>query len=66
VVRSDRQPDGTWVQEARHPGLVWFELDVPVGEPSPWLTFYATRVLRWWDSLESAAPRVASKGKPVS
>jgi hypothetical protein len=53
VIRSDRQSDGTWVQEARHPGLVWFELDVPVGEPSPWLTFYATRVLQWWDSLEA-------------
>ena len=24
------------------------EVDVPEGEPSKWLTFYATRVLRWW------------------
>ena len=49
VIRSARQPDGTWLQERRHPGRVWFEIDVPAGEPSPWLTFYATRALRWWD-----------------
>jgi hypothetical protein len=28
---------------------VWFEVDVPAGESSPWLTFHALRVLRWWD-----------------
>jgi hypothetical protein len=50
LIRSARQPDGTWVQERRHPGRVWFETDVPAGEPSRWLTFHALRVLRWWDS----------------
>jgi hypothetical protein len=50
LVRSARQPDGTWVQERRHPGRVWFEMDVPAGEPSKWLTFHATRVLNWWDA----------------
>ncbi len=50
VVRSARQPDGTWLQGKRHPGRVWFEVDVAPGEPSPWLTFYATRVLQWWES----------------
>jgi hypothetical protein len=50
VIRDARQPDGTWLQEHRHPGRVWFELDVPVGESSPWLTFLATRALDWWDS----------------
>jgi hypothetical protein len=50
VIRSARQPDGSWLQERRHPGRVWFEIDVPVGEPSKWLTFYGTRVLRWWDT----------------
>lgn len=49
VIRSARQPDGTWIQERRHPGRVWFETDVPAGEPSPWLTLYGTRVLNWWD-----------------
>lgn len=48
IVRDARQSDGTWLQGRRYPGAVWFELDVPVGEPSPWLTFFATRVLDWW------------------
>jgi hypothetical protein len=54
-VRVACQPDGTWLQERRHPGRVWFEVDVEVGKPSPWLTFCATRVLAWWDA-SSAMP----------
>jgi hypothetical protein len=50
MIRAARTPDGRWVQERRHPGRVWFEVDVPPGEPSPWLTFYAVRVLKWWDA----------------
>jgi hypothetical protein len=50
VIRSKRQPDGRWLQERVWPGRVWFALDVPEGEPSPWVTFYATRVLEWWDA----------------
>jgi hypothetical protein len=49
IVRAARRPDGTWLQEHRHPGKAWFEVDVPPGEPSKWLTFFATRVLDWWD-----------------
>jgi hypothetical protein len=49
LIRGRRRPDGTWEQERRHPGRVWFDVDVPPGEPSPWLTTYALRVLRWWD-----------------
>jgi hypothetical protein len=49
-IRSARSPDGRWTQQKRYPGRTWFEADVPVGEPSPWLTFYATRALRWWDA----------------
>ena len=49
IIRNARAPDGTWIQERRHPGRVWFEVDVPAGEPSPWLTFFAMRVLNWWD-----------------
>ena len=45
----ERQPDGTWLQARRHPGRVWFEVDVPAGEPSKWLTLSGTRVLQWWD-----------------
>ncbi|MBD5784607.1 squalene cyclase [Cellulosimicrobium terreum] len=50
VVRDARRADGTWVQERRDPGAVWFEVDVPAGEPSRWLTLCATLVLRWWDA----------------
>lgn len=49
LIRAKRQPDGTWRQDVRHQGQVWFEVDVPVGEPSPWLTLFGTRVLLWWD-----------------
>jgi hypothetical protein len=49
LIRAAQRPDGTWVQEHRHPGRAWFEVDVPPGEPSKWLTFYGTRVLAWWD-----------------
>jgi hypothetical protein len=54
AIRAVRRPDGTWLQERRHPGRVWFEVDVPPGEPSRWLTFYGTRVLEWWDGLSSS------------
>jgi hypothetical protein len=50
LIRAARQPDGTWLQARRHPGRVWFEVDVPAGEPSKWLTLFGTRVLDWWDS----------------
>lgn len=49
-LRAQQQPDGRWIQARRHPGAVWFEVDVPAGEASPWLTFLALRVLDWWDS----------------
>ncbi|WP_115786988.1 squalene cyclase [Arthrobacter silvisoli] len=52
TVRAARGPDGRWIQERRHPGDVWFEVDVPAGEPSKWLTFYGTRVLEWWDGAQ--------------
>ncbi|MCC8247777.1 squalene cyclase [Saccharothrix luteola] len=56
LVRAERQPDGTWLQARRHPGRVWFEVDVPAGEPSKWLTLYGTRVLDWWDANAGSAP----------
>jgi len=54
AVRSARQADGTWLQERRHPGRVWFEVDAAPGEPPPWLTFFGTRVLEWWDPSREA------------
>jgi hypothetical protein len=50
LIRVARRPDGTWLQARRHPGRVWFEIDVPEGQPSKWLTLFGTRVLTWWDS----------------
>ncbi|MGY4711757.1 squalene cyclase [Mycolicibacterium sp. CBM1] len=50
IVRCARRPDGTWLQTGRQPGRVWFEVDVPAGEPSKWLTLYGVRVLDWWDA----------------
>ncbi len=50
IIRAARQPDGTWIQERKLPGAVWFEIDVKEGGPSPWLTFYGTRALDWWDA----------------
>jgi len=54
VIRDARGPDGKWLQGQRHPGRVWFEVDVPPGEPSKWLTFYGTRLLTWWDETKRA------------
>lgn len=48
-VRSRRRPDGRWAADRRLPGRVWFDLDEGPGQPSPWLTLQARRVLRWWD-----------------
>ncbi len=50
MVRAARRTDGTWLQARRHPGRVWFEVDVPAGEPSKWLTLSGARVLAWWDA----------------
>ncbi len=54
LVRAARQPDGTWPQGAPLPGRTWFDVDVPEGEPSKWLTLIGTRVLDWWDAASAA------------
>ena len=53
LVRAARRADGTWLQAGRLPGRVWFEVDVPEGQPSKWLTLFGTRVLAWWDAAAS-------------
>ncbi|WP_402466081.1 squalene cyclase [Isoptericola aurantiacus] len=50
LIRAARRADGTWVRDHRDPGQVWFEVDVPVAEPSPWLTLAGSLLLRWWDA----------------
>lgn len=59
VLRSKRQPDGTWRLEYRHPGRSWFETDAEPGQPSKWVTFYATRVLDWWDRATASSARAS-------
>lgn len=49
VVRSKRQPDGTWLLENTHAGKVHFPLEAGDGHPSRWNTLRALRVLRWCD-----------------
>ena len=47
LLRSKRQPDGTWLLENTHPGAIHFALDEGDGLPSRWNTLRAMRVLRW-------------------
>ncbi len=47
LLRSKRQPDGTWLLENTHPGRVHFPLEGGDGRPSRWNTLRALRVLRW-------------------
>lgn len=49
VVRSKQQPDGTWLAENAHAGLIHFELEDGDGAPSRWNTLRALRSLRWHD-----------------
>jgi hypothetical protein len=54
IIRTARSADGTWLQGQPYPGRVWFDVDVPPGEPSRWLTFYGTRTLQRWDGAHPA------------
>ncbi len=49
LLRSKQQPDGTWLLENTHPGVVHFPLDAADGRPSRWNTLRALRVLRWYE-----------------
>ncbi|MGG5751080.1 hypothetical protein ACQ3I4_00420 [Zafaria sp. Z1313] len=52
---SRRDDEGRWLAGVTWPGAVYFDVDAPQGEPSPWNTLRALRVLRWAD----AGPRPA-------
>lgn len=52
LLRSKRQPDGTWLLENTHPGKVHFALEDGDGRPSRWNTLRALRVLRWYELAE--------------
>jgi hypothetical protein len=49
LLRSKRQPDGTWLLENTHPGKVHFMLEDGDGRPSRWNTLRALRVLSWYE-----------------
>ncbi|HJP77774.1 MAG TPA: squalene cyclase [Pseudonocardiaceae bacterium] len=53
LVRSKRQPEGTWLLENTHPGAVHFVMEDGDGTPSRWNTLRALRVLDW--SIRSEA-----------
>jgi hypothetical protein len=49
LLRSKRQPDGTWLLENTHPGKIHFALEDGDGRPSRWNTLRALRVLSWYE-----------------
>jgi hypothetical protein len=53
LVRSKRQPDGTWLLDGQWKGATPFALDDGVGKPSRWNTLRALRVLRWADGTSA-------------
>jgi len=50
AIRLAANENGRWVNQLREKGSVWFDVEVPVGQESKWLTFFAIRALQWWDS----------------
>jgi hypothetical protein len=48
LLRSKEQPDGTWLLENTHPGIVHFPVDDGDGRSSRWNTLRALRVLDWY------------------
>jgi hypothetical protein len=48
LLRSQQQPDGTWLLENTHPGKVHFPLEDGDGRPGRWNTLRALRVLDWY------------------
>jgi hypothetical protein len=49
LLRSKRQPDGSWLLENTHPGKVHFAVEDGDGRPSRWNTLRALRVLNWYE-----------------
>jgi hypothetical protein len=56
LVRSKRQPDGTWLLENTHPGETQFEFEDGDERPSRWNTLRALRVLVWYDQRRVTSP----------
>jgi hypothetical protein len=54
LLRSKRQPDGTWLAGPAHRGAVHFAVENDEGTPSRWNTLRALRVLTWFDNVPVA------------
>jgi hypothetical protein len=52
LLKKKRRKDGTWPVQAKHTGLVHFDME-KTGGPSRWNTLRALRVLKHYDSLGS-------------
>jgi hypothetical protein len=50
LLRSKRQPDGTWLLENTHRGAVHFAMEDGDGRSSRWNTLRVLRVLRWYEN----------------
>ncbi|WP_419817314.1 hypothetical protein [Glaciibacter flavus] len=55
LLTSQRTDDSRWLAGTPHGGDVFFALDAPAGEPSPWNTLRALRVLRWYEGADGRA-----------
>jgi hypothetical protein len=49
LLRSKRQPDGSWLLENTHPGAIHFAFEEGDGRLSRWNTLRALRVMRWYE-----------------
>jgi hypothetical protein len=58
LLRSKQQPDGTWLLENTHPGMVHFTLEDGDGRPSRWNTLRALYVLSWYGQAGDLRCRV--------
>ena len=64
LVRSKRQPDGTWLLENTHPGAIPFALEDGDGKPSRWNTLRALRVLEWAERAATREPASSRSRSP--
>jgi len=47
LIVEKQNKEGTWNLESKHPGKIYFEMEIP-GKPSKWNSLRALRVLKWW------------------
>ena len=53
TVKAAETSNQRWLNQHHQKGSIWVETDVAVGQESKWLTFYALRVLDWWEAERS-------------